>query len=369
MKIKIDIDYDKLTAKEAIKEIRVVSSDELASILRYEVSHKNRKTVMSVILKEIDKRSEIKAKYIAEIQEGFTILQVGQTGVGKSATINSFFREEVAKTNRFDAETKEVKPYPSKYHGVNYTIYDTPGLGEAKGGIELDRHYLSLMTEQCSSPDILWHILNLDENRFKQHDMMAIKLIQETFGDEIWDRTLTVFTHADKCPKEDFKITLSEKTQGINELIAEVTNGKSKGVPAVAITNREPYTTPDGKNSLGELFTTTLEQVNPDRIHTFFLAFAEDLDVPDSNLSERILRESDTIEEVRKKRIELDEEQLKRVERKVAGASFVVTSAVIGTAFGMGVDVPLISAAIGIPTAIGGIVTGIMEFRKWLQGN
>ena len=83
-----------------------------------------------------------------------------------------------------------------------------------------------------------------------------------------------------------------------------------------------PYTTPDGKNYLGELFTTTLERVNPNRLHTFFLAFAEDLEIPRPQSPETTLQESDETEEVSKKRIKLDEDQLKRVEKKALGTFF-----------------------------------------------
>ena len=372
MNIKISVDYDTLNAKDAIKAIRDIPPDELEDIFLHEFSNKRRKSVMLVILQEIGRRSEkgiekyskIKNKYLNEVEEGFTILQVGQTGVGKSATINSFFDgKEVAKTNKFMPETKKVSPYRSRYNNVNYTIYDTPGLGEAGGGEELDRHYLSLMTDQCSSPDILWYVLRLDDNRATHADTTTIELIHETFGDEIWDRTLTVFTHADKLTPQEFKETLNKRSQMINKVITKVTNGKSKNIPAVAVANMLPYTTPDGKNYLGELFTTTLERVNPNRLHTFFLAFAEDLEIPKPQSPETTLQESDETEEVPEKRIKLDEEQLKRVEEKASGASLIVTGAAIGAS----IDAISGGTTLGIPTAIGGIIGGIVELWKWLQ--
>ena len=372
MNIKISVDYDTLNAKDAIKAIRDIPPDELEDIFLQEFDNKRRKTVMSAIVEEIGKRSEkeietyskIKGIYLNEVEEGFTILQVGQSGVGKSETVNAFFREKVARTSKFTPGTKKVEAYQSRYHGVNYTIYDTPGLGEAHGGKALDREYLSLMTDQCPSPDILWYVLRLDDHRVRSADMTAVKLIQETFGKKIWDRTLTVFTHADKVPLHEFEETLSERTQALNDLITEVTNRKGKKVPAIAINNLDPsYTAPDGKNSLGELFTTTLEQVDPDRIHTFFLAFAEDLEIPIPQPSETTLRESDKTEEVPEKRIKLDEEQLKRVEKKAFEASLIVTGATIGA----GIDATLAGAGLGIPTAIGGIIGGIIGLWQWLQ--
>ena len=371
MNINILVDYDTLNAKDAIKAIQNQPPDKLEEIFLHEFANKRRKTVMSAIIIEIGKHSEkgieeyskIKEIYQNEVEGGFTILQVGQTGVGKSATINSFFREEVAKTSKYVPGTREVKAYQSKYHGVKYTIYDTPGLGEARGGTELDREYLSQMITQCSSPDILWYVLRLDDHRIRRTDTTAIELIQETFGSEIWDRTLTVFTHADKLTPQEFEKALRERTRTVNELITEVTNRKSSKVPAIAITNLEPYITPDGKNWLGELFTTTLEQVDPNRIHTFFLAFAADLEIPKSQSPETTLQESDETEEISEKRIKLDEEQLKRVEKKAFETTLILT----GAAIGAGIDASFAGGTLGIPTAIGGIIGGIVELWKWLR--
>ena len=98
---------------------------------------KRRKTVLRAVYIQLLKSPEalaLKEKYEHEAQEGFTILQVGQTGVGKSETINSLFGETVAETNKFRPQTKSVTPFQGSYHNVKYTIYDTPGLGEWKNG-------------------------------------------------------------------------------------------------------------------------------------------------------------------------------------------------------------------------------------------
>ena len=360
---KISANYDTLNAKNAVKTIRGLSFDELLVVSMHEFHGKRRRSVMRAVLQEIENNSDaLKDKYRSEAEEGFTILQVGQTGVGKSETINSLFGKEVAKTNRFLPETKEVKPYQSRYNDVNYTIYDTPGLGEATGDEELDRQYLSLMTDQCSSPDVLWHVLRLDDNRIRKADTAAIELIHETFGDEIWDQTLTVFTHADKLTPQEFKMVLSHRTQIVNEVIAKVTDGKNKHVPAVAVANKNPHT-PDGKDWLGELFTTSLEQLNPEHLNAFLLAFAEDLEIPTPQSPETTLQESDETKEVSKKRIKLDEEQLKRVQEKASGTSLIVTGAAIGAS----IDAISGGTTLGIPTVIGAVIGGIVSFWDWLR--
>ena len=360
---KISANYDTLNAKNAVKTIRGLSFDDLLVVSMHEFHGKRRRSVMRAALQEIENNSDaLKDKYRSEAEEGFTILQVGQTGVGKSETINSLFGREVAKTNRFLPETKEVTPYQGRYNDVNYTIYDTPGLGEATGDEELDRQYLSRMTDQCASPDILWHVLRLDDNRIRKADTAAIELIHETFGDDIWARTLTVFTHADKLTPQEFQIVLNHKTQIINELITEVTDGKNKNVPTVAVANKNPHT-PDGKDWLGELFTTSLEQLNPEHLNAFLLAFAEDLEIPKPQPPEATPQGSDETEEVSEKRIKLNEEQWKRVEEKAVGASLIATGAAIGAS----IDAISGGATLGIPTLIGAAIGGIVSFWNWLR--
>ena len=374
--------YDELNAENARKAIRDLELDELLVATAHELRSKNRRSVKRVALSKIQKSSEalaLKEEYQREAQEGFTILQVGQTGVGKSSTINSLFSkdgEEVVKTNKFRSETKSVTPFDGTYNNVKYTVYDTPGLQERTvDGQELDDKYLSLMKDQCPLPDVLWYVLRLDDNRVTAADVNVLKLIHGNFGDAIWDRTMIVFTHSDKLdsPKE-FQESFNGRTETVNEVIVEITDGKVQGVPAVAVANgsNEPKRTPNGKSWLGELFTTTFERLNPKHQKAFLLAFAMDLEIPkpqppEPKVQNPIVNSDEEVTE-NKGRIELTVEHVERVKERSSGVSDVLTGALIGGQIGASIDVGTGGATMGLGTIFGALIGGAAGFIGWLFG-
>ena len=289
-----------------------------------------------------------------EVEKGFTILIAGQTGVGKSETVNSLFGKQVAKTNEFKSETKEVTPFEGTYNEVNYTIYDTPGLGEWNSDeTGLDEKYLLLMREQCPSPDVLWYVLRLDDRRVRAEDAKELQLMHQIFGDTIWDRTMIVFTHADNVSTPEFQRVLEGRTGSVNDVIGKVTAEKGQGLPAVAVANKQKYT-PDGANWLGELFTTSVEQLNPERVAPFLCAFAKEVGIPKTQNSKTNASEENTQES--KRRIQLTQKQVVRVEQKSADASGILGAVAAGASVGAGIDAATGGATLGLGTVGGGIL-------------
>ena len=92
-------DYEKMNAKQARKAIQNYDLDELFFVALYEwksvdeVQFEYRRSVRRAAFNRLSAHPQVvalKQEYQQEREKGFTILQVGQTGSGKSSTINSF---------------------------------------------------------------------------------------------------------------------------------------------------------------------------------------------------------------------------------------------------------------------------------------
>ena len=144
-------------------------------------------------------------------------------------------------------------------------------------------------------------------------------------------------------------------------MIAEVTAEKGQGLPAVAVANKQKYT-PDGANWLGELFTTSVEQLNPERLAPFLCAFAKDLETPKTQNSKTDSSEKNTQES--EKRIQLTQKQVVRVEQKSTDSSGILGAVAAGASFGASIDVATGGATGGAGTVIGAIVGLISGLRN-----
>ncbi len=203
----------------------------------------NNKSVIQKILSAIKH-----LKHLFERRKHFTFLLVGRTRVGKSSTINSLLGEDIAPVGDFDPTTFEVKDYHCKHSGVKFTVYDTPGLCDGLEEEGKDIKYLKQIADNVKEFDCLWYVTPLDDPRVTGDELRAIKVLSKAFGSTIWDRSVVVFTCADKVPNGRFAEFLRQRTERIRSVITKYGQHTApEEIPTVAVANGQQKL-PDGKN-------------------------------------------------------------------------------------------------------------------------
>lgn len=139
-----------------------------------------------------------------ELDFSCTIMVIGKTGVGKSATINSIFDEIKFGTDAFQIGTKKVQDVVGMVHGIKVRVIDTPGLLPSRSDqcrnkkILLDvKHFV-----KKTPLDIVLYIDRLDMKTGDIDDMPLLRIVTETFGPPIWFNAIVVLTHAACAPPD-----------------------------------------------------------------------------------------------------------------------------------------------------------------------
>lgn len=133
-----------------------------------------------------------------------TIMVLGKTGVGKSATINSIFDEVKFKTDAFQMGTKKVQDVVGTVQGIKVRVIDTPGLLSSCADQRQNEKILHSVKRfiKKSPPDIVLYLDRLDMPSRDFADMPLLRTITEIFGPSIWFNAIVVLTHAASAPPE-----------------------------------------------------------------------------------------------------------------------------------------------------------------------
>ncbi|GKC85082.1 translocase of chloroplast 120, chloroplastic-like protein, partial [Tanacetum coccineum] len=131
-----------------------------------------------------------------------TIMVLGKTGVGKSATINSIFDEVKFRTDAFQLGTKKVQDVVGTVQGIKVRVIDTPGLLPFWADQRKNQKNLQSVKKfiQKSPPDIVLYLDRLDMQ--SRDDMPLLRTITDIFGQSIWFNAIVVLTHAASAPPE-----------------------------------------------------------------------------------------------------------------------------------------------------------------------
>ncbi|KAI3728923.1 hypothetical protein L6452_17568 [Arctium lappa] len=133
-----------------------------------------------------------------------TIMVLGKTGVGKSATINSIFDEVKFGTDAFQLGTKKVQDVVGTVQGIKVRVIDTPGLLPSWADQRKNEKILHSVKRfiQKSPPDIVLYLDRLDMQSRDFGDMPLLRTITDIFGQSIWFNAIVVLTHAASAPPE-----------------------------------------------------------------------------------------------------------------------------------------------------------------------
>ncbi|KAI9123880.1 hypothetical protein K1719_005180 [Acacia pycnantha] len=133
-----------------------------------------------------------------------TIMVLGKTGVGKSATINSIFDEVKFNTDAFHMGTKKVQDIVGTVQGIKVRVIDTPGLLPPLSDQRHNERILHSVKRfiKKTPPDIVLYLDRLDMQCRDFSDMPLLRTITEIFGPSIWFNAIVVLTHAASAPPD-----------------------------------------------------------------------------------------------------------------------------------------------------------------------
>ncbi len=128
--------------------------------------------------------------------KNINILVTGKTGVGKSTLVNGIVGREVAEQgDTLDPETSEVTAHTTREGDITVNVFDSPGLQD---GTKNEARYLADMKQKCADVDLVVYCIRMSEPRVPEGgpDIKAIRLLNETFGHDMWKNTVFLLTFA-----------------------------------------------------------------------------------------------------------------------------------------------------------------------------
>ncbi|GFS42790.1 translocon outer complex protein 120 [Actinidia rufa] len=133
-----------------------------------------------------------------------TIMLLGKTGIGKTATINSIFDEVKFHTDAFELGTKKVQDVVGTVQGIKVRVIDTPGLLPSCSEQRQNKKILHSIKGfiKKTPPDIVLYLDRLDMQSRDFGDLPLLRTITEVFGPSIWFNAIVVLTHASSDPPD-----------------------------------------------------------------------------------------------------------------------------------------------------------------------
>ena len=215
-----------------------------------------------------------------QLKAPLSILIIGETGSGKSTLVNNLVGENVAEIGKTAKPgTSNIQLHECKVRGVNIRVFDTPGLGDARG---IDSQTLQKLESHFKTGQfsLIIFCFKLLETRMRVDHIDHFKKYTEIGLP--WDNTLVALTFADighltsstqnevLAYKEKIQVWRNEisttlfETAGVDKISVE--EFKNRILP----TTRQPSKLlPNGEEWYAPMWMSILEHLNPEAISLF----------------------------------------------------------------------------------------------------